>query len=234
MTTKPTHDTTSIAQDAIRLVETAREDLTNKAFAKFVSKRELDVLLANAEALARGVGGRTDVLAAQIGAGSHAADVRASLAEACRAIHAEADLVFEKSEPLRRAFGYGIALDESSTASVEHFAHALLASADAHHKEAAEVHLDKHGVHHLEDLLHALVGADVAHVKAKSKRHDHATELDSLAHLVTAGASHVRYVARRVLRHDEKALARYASTLPRHAIKPRSRHAPEPAPAAKA
>ena len=55
------------------------------------------------------------------------------------------------------------------------------------------------------------------------------TALDSLAHAVLAEAAHVRFVARRVFRGDETKLAHYASTLPRHAVKPRSRHAPPPA-----
>ncbi len=227
MSTKPIHDTAAIAQDAHRLGEIAREDLSNKAFAKFVSKREIDALIMNADELARGVGGRSDTLMAQVGAGVHVAEARASVSEACRAIHAEADLVFEKDATLCKAFGRGIALDEASTASVEHYAHALLAAADGHPKEAARVHLDKHGIHHLEDLLHALTGADVEHVRAKSKRHDHTTDLDSLSHLVSASAAHVRYVARRVFRGDDKQLARYDSTLPRRTVKPRSRHAPD-------
>ena len=77
-----------------------------------------------------------------------------------------------KDESKARKFGYGRLLDASSVASVEGFAHALVAAAGEDPKDATKVHLDAKGIHHVEDMLHALEGADVAHEKTKANRHD--------------------------------------------------------------
>jgi hypothetical protein len=227
-TTKPHHDIQSIATDAEHLVEQARRDVTDKSFAKIIAKHELDVFRANIEALKSGAGARTEKLASQVAAGLHSASARAVVSEMCHAVHDAADLAFEKDEAMRRRFGYGMKLDESSTSSVEHYAHTLLASAAADPTAAAKVHLDKHGLHALEDALHALEGAEDAHVVAKSNRHDSSTHTDSLAHVVSAEAAHIRFVAKRVFRNDPAHFEKYRSTLPRHSAGHRSRHATTP------
>ena len=111
---------------------------------------------------------------------------------------------------------------------MRHLAEEVLASAHAHGKQAATLGLDTKGIHHLEDLLHALDGSDLAHVHTASNRHDNSVTTDSLAHAVAAEAAHIRLAARRVFRGDETNLARYARTLPRHEVIPR-KHAAAPA-----
>jgi hypothetical protein len=103
----------------------------------------------------------------------------------------------------------------------------LLASAAEDPAAAAKAGLDKHAVHDLENLLHALEGADNAHVVAKAQRHDAATHTDSLAHVVSSEAAHIRFVARRFFHADAAHVEKYHSTLPRHAVAHRSRLAPE-------
>lgn len=236
MTTRPHHTYEAIATDAERLAAAAEADLGDKQFAKHVDAHELAQLRADANKLKAGAASSTTKLQEQVGAGAHVAKACAALAETCRSIRDAAALEWlaepkSKDESKARKFGYGQVLDASSLASVEGFAHALLASAEADPKDGAKVHLDAKGIHHVEDMLHALVGADVMHAKAKANRHDASTALDSLAHAVLAETAHVRFVARRVFRGDETKLAHYASTLPRHTVKPRSRHAPTPIPA---
>lgn len=234
MTTKPHHTYEAIATDAERLAAAAEADLGDKTFAKHVDAHELAHLRADAGRLKGGAASSTTKLHEQVGAGVHVAKACAALAETCRSIRDAAELEWladakTQDETKARKFGYGRVLDASSVASVEGFAHALLASAAEDPKDAAKVHLDGKGVHHVEDMLHALVGADVTHAATKANRHDASTALDSLAHAVLAESAHVRFVARRVFRGDETKLSHYASTLPRHAVKPRSRHAPPPA-----
>jgi hypothetical protein len=235
MTTRPKHDVASIATDASRVHDVALDDLDQKAFAARIDKHELAVLAANIAKLKLGAAAQTTKLTAQVAAGAHTAQIRAALAEVCRDVRdtAQLDLAAEDdaARSLQHAFGLGVTLNETSTSSVEHFGHLLLAAAQQHPTAAHRVHLDKQGMHHLSDLLHALEGADTAHVKTQAQRHTATTALDSLAHLVSAEAAHIRFVAKRVFRTDPDRLTRYASTLPRHQVQHRTRLAPEPAPA---
>jgi hypothetical protein len=228
------HGYEAIARDADMVLAQARADVHDKSFGAHVDAHELASFGANVEKLKAGAASRTNKLHEQVGAGVHVAETCAALAEVCRAVRDEGELHWladakSRDESLARAFGWGRVLDASSVSSVEGFAHALLEAAKAHPKEAAKVHLDHHGVRHLEELVTSLEGADVAHVQTKANRHDATTALDSLAHLVVAETAHVRFVAKRVFRGDATKLARYASALPRHTPKHRTRHAPDPA-----
>jgi hypothetical protein len=235
MSTKPHHTYEAIARDAVRVHAVAVEDLHEREFARHCDRHELEAYRANIAKLETGSAARTHYLDAQLAAGVHVAQSCAALAELCRAVRDAAELEFfadakHRDEPLARAFGMGHPLDATSLTSVEVFAHALLAAAAAHPRDAAKAHLDRDGLHHLHDLLAAVEGTDIAHGRARAARHDASTALDSLAHLVAAETAHIRFVAKRVFRGNEAKLARYASTLPRHTVAHRTRHAPDPAP----
>jgi hypothetical protein len=222
------HDAQSIATDAQRVLAAAQADLSDKRFAKYVKKHELDVFAANIAGLTAGEGARSIKLHAQVAAGVHAAEVRAPIVRLLSDVREEAKLRFPKDVALQHAFGVGTKVNEASTSSVTHAAHQLLAAHEAHPKEAATVGVDAKVVHHLEDVLHALDGADLAHVQAASDRHDASTTTDSLAHLVTSETAHLRLVAHHVFKDDAAKLDRYARTLPRHEVKPRAKVATPP------
>ncbi|HEY1954708.1 MAG TPA: hypothetical protein VGH28_03835 [Polyangiaceae bacterium] len=228
MTTKPHHDALSIAQDATRVHDAAVKDLHDKTFGEHVSKSELQTFAANIALLQGGVGERVGHLSGQVAAGVHTAQARAAIGQLCRLVHAAAELAFENDHDKRKEFGLGLTLDESSTASMELYAHTLLAGAKKYPKDAAKAHLDAKGVRHLEDMLHALEGADIAHTNLKTGRHDASVALDSLAHVVSAEAARIRFVAKHAFVGDEKRLEPYANTLPRHEIAHRTRMAPPP------
>jgi hypothetical protein len=232
MSTRPKNDPASIALDARRVLELAREDSKNKQFAARVSKHELDALDAKIEALESGSGARTARLHAQVAAGVQAAEARAAIVDVLQDVRDDAKISFPSDHALQHAFGVGAHPASGSTSSVLHAAHQILAAVEAHPKEAARIGLDGKGVHHLEELVHALEGSDFAHAKAQNARHDNATSTDALAHYVAAAVAHVRLIARRVFRDDQAHLDRYASALPRHAVVPRAEKATPPSPPA--
>lgn len=232
MTTKPHHDALSIAQDATRVHDAAAADENDKVFGEHVSKAELATLATNIALLQKGVGERLGHLHSQVGAGVHVAQVRAAIGQVCRTVHAAAELAFEHDHDKRKEFGLGLVIDESSTSSIELYAHTLLAGAKKYPKDAPKVHLDAKGVRHLEEMLHALEGADVAHTHFKTGRHDASVALDALAHVVAAEAARIRFVAKHAFLGDDKRLEPYANTLPRHEIAHRTRLAPAPTPVA--
>ena len=231
MSTKPKHDTSSIIQDAEHVLAAAKEDEAQKEFRARITKHDLDLFEANLDALKSALGGRSHAALMRVKAGVHAAEARAALVDRLHDVRDDAKLAFPDDVELQHAFGAGAMLRGDSTREVEDLAHAILAAAHANPEAAKKLHLDGHGIHVLEDLLHALEGAELAHVRAASNRHEASTTADSLAHLVAATAAHVRLAARRVFRHDEAKLARYAPTLPRHEVKPRAPVA-KPPPAA--
>jgi hypothetical protein len=230
MTTAPHHDVASICLDARRVLDAGRTALHDADFKKRVSKHELDVFQANIEKLEAGSGARSTSLHSQVAAGVHAATARAALIAFFADVRDDAKLAFPSDKAMQHAFGVGVSPSPGSTSEVRHEADVLLASAAAHKAEAKEVGLDTSGVHHLEDLVHALDGADLAHVHATTSRHSNTTATDSQAHLVSAEAAHLRLVARRVYRGQDGKLTPFARTLPRRAITPRQGDTPPPAP----
>ncbi|MFI5301226.1 MAG: hypothetical protein ACHREM_24340 [Polyangiales bacterium] len=232
MTTKPHSDIRSIAVDARRILDAARADLANASFKKYVSKSELDGFEANIVGLESGDGARTARLHSQVEAGVHAAQARAAVITLLSNIRDDVKIHFPDDHVLHRAFGVGARCSGASTAEVRHLADVIVESVHEHPKAAGAVGLDIKGLHKFEDLIHALDGADLAHVHAVTSRHQATTGTDSLAHLVSAEVAHLRLVARRVFRADEEKLARYDRTLPRHAVVPRSKAAAPSAPTA--
>ncbi len=229
MATAPHHDSASIAIDARRILDAGRAALHDAEFKKRVTKHELDGFEADIAKLEGGAGSRSTTLHAQVAAGVHAATARAALIVFFADARDDAKLAFPADKAMQHAFGVGVSPSPGSTTEVRHEAEVLLASAAAHKAEAKEVGLDAHGVHHLEDLVHALDGADLAHVHAATNRHTNATSTNSLAHAVSAEAAHVRLVARRVYRKEPDKLAPFARTLPRKAVTPRNAP-PDPTP----
>jgi hypothetical protein len=231
MPTKPKNDAASIAKDARQVLDAALQDQDVPAFKKRVGKHELDTLRGNIEALEAGEAARTTSLHAQVAAGVHAGKARAALFGFLQDVRDDAQLTFREDESLQHAFGVGATPAAASTSSVRHVAEEVLSAAHAHTKEAAAIGLDTKGIHHLEDLVHALDGAELAHVHTATTRHESTTTTDSLAHIVAAEAAHLRLAARRVFRGDEAKLTRYARTLPRHEVVPRKHPTPPVAPA---
>ena len=228
MTTKPTHNAQSIATDARRVLAVAQDDASDKAFAKYLTKHELDGFASNIAALEAGTGARSVALHTQVEAGVHAAKARAPLVQRLFDAREDAKLRFPGNVPLQHAFGVGAKIHAISTPSVSLGAHQLLAAIEAHPKEAATIGLDAKAVHVLEDMLHALEGADEAHVQATNDRHDSTTSTESLMHLVASETAHLRSIAHRVFHDDPAKLARYDRTLPRHAVTPRAKVAVPP------
>jgi hypothetical protein len=222
MTTKPHHDIRSLATDARRVLDAAQADVGDKSFAKYVDKPSLAALLHDVEALEAGVGGRAARHHGQVAAGAHTAQIRANIAGVVEHAREQAHLAFPSDTAMQHAFGVGARLVLSSTNAMADVADGLLASAAAHASEAKKVGLDAHGVHDLEAMLHALHGADLAHVHAETARHTTATTLDSLAHKVSAEVAWIRRAAHFAFAADQTRLDRYAHTLPRHAITPRA------------
>jgi hypothetical protein len=229
MSTRPKNDSASTALDARRVLVLAREDSKNKQFSARVSKHELDVLDTKIAALESGAGARTARLTAQVAAGVQAAEARAAIVDVLQDVRDDAKIAFPDDHVLQHAFGVGTHPSSGSTSSVSHAAHQILAAVVEHPKEAAKIGLDAKGVHHLEELVHALEGSDVAHAKAQNARHDNTTATDALTHDVAASVAHIRLIARRVFRDDQAHLDRYATTLPRHAVVPRAEKATPPA-----
>lgn len=229
MSTRPKHDAAAIATDAKRVLAAAREDVADKDFAKRITKSELDGFEANIVKLESGEGARSTTLHAQVSAGAHVAAARGALFHKIEDVRDDVKIDFPSDKALQHAFGVGAIVHPGTTSSVLHAAHDILAAVEAHPKEAAKIGLDGKGLHHFEDLVHAVDGSELAHVKAATARHDNTTATDSLAHAVAAEAAHVRLVARRVFRTDDKRLHRYDSTLPRHVITPRAKAAAAPA-----
>jgi len=231
MPTKPKNDYRSIAIDARHALGSAREDISDVHFRKHISKRECDQLDANIVALEQSESAATTSLQLQVEAGVHAANARAGAISFLRDTRDDARIAFPNDPALQRAFGFGATPNIGSTSEVRHALDTILAAAHAHPTEAAKIGLDRAGIHLLEDLIHALDGADLAHVHTASARHTNSAHTDSLAHLVAAEAAHIRLAARRVFRNDATRLARYDRTLPRHEVVPRHPHV-IPAPAA--
>jgi hypothetical protein len=229
MSSRPHHDLRSIALDARRILDAARGDVGKPAFKHYVSKHELDALEVNILALEAGDGARSVRLHALVGAGVHVSKARVALASVLVDVRDDAKILFSGDAALQHAFGVGATITSASTPTLRHVADAFVEAAHAHPKEAAKIGLAAKGLHALEDLIHAVDGADLAHVHAASNRHSETTQTDSLAHLVSAEVAHLRLVAHRVFRGDEEALARYDRTLPRHQVVPRTK-ATTPAP----
>src|SRR5437660_1257305 len=103
MTTKPNHDAQSIATDAKRILSAARADVSDKRFAKYVTKHELDVFAANVAALESGEGARSVALHAQVAAGEHAAKGRAPIVRLLRDVRDDAKLRFPQELALQHA-----------------------------------------------------------------------------------------------------------------------------------
>ena len=233
MSTKPTHDTESIVLDGRRIHDAALAAAkTNHAFSRRLQPHELAAFDANLRALEAGAGARTATLADKVAAGVHVAEARASVMSFARDVAEDAHIEFPNDATLQHAFGVGLSTSPASTSEVRDRGDSLLAAAAAHPKEAAKLGLDHHGVHDLEAMLHALEGADLAHVHAATKRHTLTTHTDSLAHVVSSETARLRRIARRVLKSDADALAAFAHTLPRHAITPRTHVTAPPAAAA--
>lgn len=218
MSTKPTNDVASIALDARRVLEAAREDAHDAEFRKRIGRHELDAFAQDLDALEAGDGARTTRLHAKVAAGAHVAEARASILHVASDVRDDVKLSFPEDAALQHAFGVGLSASASSTAEMRHLGHTLLDAASAHPEAAAKVGLDAHGVRDLEQLLEALDGADHAHVLATTARHDNSTATDSLAHKVAHEAAHLRLVARRVFKRDPSKLDRYKCTLPRRAV----------------
>ncbi|HEY1960247.1 MAG TPA: hypothetical protein VGH28_31775 [Polyangiaceae bacterium] len=229
MTTKPHDDVASIALDARRVHDAAVVHQKNKEFSKRLAPHELAKMLADIVALEHGDGARTTTLHERVAAGVHVAEIRAGVLGVARDVKEDAVLAFPKDAAMQHAFGVGVHASPSSTREIRELAESLLAAAAAHPKEGAKIGLDYHGVHDLETMVHALDGADLAHVHAATSRHTNATHVDSLAHVVSAEASRIRRIAHRVLRDEPDALAAFARTLPRHAIAPRTHVTAPPA-----
>lgn len=218
MTARPHHDAASILTDGRRLLALAREDVAQADFAARLGAHELDDFASALDALERGDGARSATLHAKVAAGVQAAHARAALLAVLLDVRDDAKIRFGSDAQLQHAFGVGATPNAASTSQVRRLADEVLAAAAAHPSEASQLGLDEHGLHALEDLVHALDGADVAHQAAASNRHTNATALDSLAHRVAAEAAHLRLVARRVFRSDKPRRDRYAPTLPRHEV----------------
>lgn len=231
MPTKPIHDIQSIIMDAERVLACAEQDQSDKAFASRAGHRELVQFANQIATLKESAGDTTLALHAQVEAGEHAASIRAPIAILLRDVRDDAKLAFAGKDALLRAFGVGASFNAASTSSIEAAGHALLRAQQEHPAEAAKIHFDTKTVHHLEDMLHALERADIAHVAAMNERHGRTTAIESLANAVAAKTAHIRLAAKRAFRADAARLDRYASTLPRHAVKHRSKHAQDPAPA---
>jgi hypothetical protein len=227
MTTKPSSDIRSICLDARRILDAAREDLSNDEFKRRITATELDELAANVTSLEAGEGLRSTTLHTKVSAGVHAAKARAAILHLLADVRDDAKILFRDNEGMRHLFGVGAMISGASTREVRHIADTLLAAAASHPDEAAKVGLDANGVHALEDMVHALDGADLAHVHATTARHGNTVHVDSLAHAVSSEVAHLRLIARRVFRRDETRLGRYARTLPRHAVTPRAPVAPQ-------
>jgi hypothetical protein len=234
MTTKPHHDVRSIAIDARRVLDAARSDLADKAFKKYATKSELDGLEANIVGLESGDGARSARLHAQVEAGVHTATARSALYSQLIDLRDDAKIHFADDLALQHAFGVGARFSAASTAEVRHMADVMIEAVHAHPKQAATLGFDAKGLHKLEDLIHAVDGADLAHVHAVTARHTTTTSTDSLAHLVSAEVAHLRLIARRVFRGNEDALSRYDRTLPRREVVPRTKPAAPTTPAAPA
>jgi hypothetical protein len=228
MSTKPAHDTASIAADAERVLSAALEDVHDKAFAKRLARHELYAFKGDIASLKLGDGARTTKLENQVAAGVHAAKTRAPVVEFIRDVRDDAALELASDQALQYAFGGGLVINAGSTSSVEHAAHTVLAAVHDHPREAQRLHLDARGVQHLQDLIRALESADVAHVQTANARHTHTTATDSLSHVVSSEAAHIRRIAARIFSHDEGRLARYNSMLPRHKVEHRSKHSIPP------
>jgi hypothetical protein len=228
MRTLQAHDAASIALDARRVLDASRAALHDPPFKARVTKHELDVFQANIEKVDAGDGARGTTLHAQVAAGAHTAVARAALITVFGDVRDDAKLAFPKDKPMQHAFGVGAHYSAASTSEVRHVAESLVAAAGQHKAEAKEIGLDTAAVHHLEDLMDALDGADIAHVHTVTNRHTNSTATDSQVHVVSAETAHLRLVAHRVYRNDEAKLAPFASTLPRRAVTPRTPTAPTP------
>ncbi len=230
MTTQAKHDTASIALDARRVLEAVRQDAHHKEFSARLTKHEADAFERDIDALEAGDASRTTRHHAQVAAAVHVAEARASIIHLASDIRDDIKIHFSGNTELHHEFSVGMNVSGGSTSEVRALAHVLLDAAHAHPAEAKKVGLDTHGVHDLERLIHALDGADHAHISAATNRHDSTITTLALQHAVLKEAAHLRLIARRVFKDDPKQLARYESTLPRHAITPRKKPAPTPTP----
>lgn len=225
MSTSRHHDTASIALDARRVYEAAKEDARDKEFQKRLAPHELEQFAKDIDALEAGDAARTSKLTAKVAAGVHVAEARAAIMHVASDVRDDVKIAFPSDAALQHAFGVGMHASPGSTTEVKALALALLEAAHDHPADAKKVGLDSHGVHDLEHLVHALEGADHAHVQAATNRHATTTATDSVAQAVIREAAHLRLIARRVYKHDDAKLARYKSTLPRHEVKHRAKGA---------
>ncbi|HEY1955997.1 MAG TPA: hypothetical protein VGH28_10290 [Polyangiaceae bacterium] len=230
MSTKPTHSTLAIAEDARHVLAAAKEDAHDAQFKKRVGSHELSQFEADIAALEAGETARTTRLHAKVAAGAHVADARAQAHDVIEGVREDARIAFDGKGEIQKAFGVGMRVSYDSTPQVKEALRVLIDGAHEHAAEAKAVGLDTHGLHDVEHMIHALEGLDAAHVLTATARHANSTATDSLAHKVEHEAAHLRLIARRAFKKDEAKLARYRSTLPRHEVKPRAKPAQPIAP----
>jgi hypothetical protein len=209
-------DVAAIARDARRVHTVAQQDAhDHKLFGSYLSRHELDVFDRDIAALEAGDEALTTRLQAKIAAGVHVAEIRASVLHIAQLIREDARVRFASDEAQKSAFGVGQAVSAASTPQVDELARALVLAASKHPEQAKQVGLEPASVHDMERMIVALEGADAAH-NDMARSPSTKTATDSLACKVSHEAAHMRLVARRAFRDDDKAkLARYETTLPR-------------------
>src|SRR5690349_4130270 len=104
MPTEPRNDARSIAADARRVLDLAREDLANADFKARISKHELDAFEVMIAQLEAGDGARSSTLHSKVAAGVHVAEARAALFSFLADVRDDAKLHFADKN-LQRAFG---------------------------------------------------------------------------------------------------------------------------------
>jgi len=213
---RPHFTTATIVLEGNRIALAVEKDLPD--FKTRLASHELEAFKANVGLLAAGEGARTELLAFKVESGVHVAEARARIMHFATNVALDAHIVYKDEPAKQKEFGVGVHTSGGSTTEVRARAELLLAAAAKHPKDAAKVGLDHHGVHSLEELVHALDGADAAHVAATSQRHTETTHTDSLLHAVLAEIAHLRLIARRVFRDDPAKLEAYHSKLPRHEV----------------
>jgi hypothetical protein len=229
MPTRPAHSVSAIALDSRRVLDALQNDAHDPEIKKRIGAREIATFAANLAALEAGESAKSTTLHLQVASGAHAGEIRARVLAFLANVRDDVKIFCPNDSETQHAFGVGAHPSPDSTSQVRHVAMDVLSAAHASPAHAKLVGLDAHGLHTLEDLIHSLDGADLAHVHTATGRHTNKTQTDSLAHLVSAETAHVRLVVSRVYRDDAAKLAPYARTLPRHEVTPRKKAEPPPA-----
>jgi hypothetical protein len=230
MPTRPKKTEQNVIADARHVAGAARrhfdviEQVDARREKKLLTEERLVRFEANIEALAGASGGSVTGLALQAKATGSEAALRSVLYPELRDVRAGIKLTYTEDAGIGRAYGVGLQLSPLSTPSLLRVGRAVLSSwKNPELRAAAErAGIDAARMSVLAEYVEALTTADTAQNAALAQGRGRTLTKAQLNRAVRSETAYVRQVAALVFREHPAVMTEFASTQPRHAVKPRS------------